>query len=219
MFDSTNDPQAPNPPRAERIQLTDGFSAPREYYEQSVTWIDLRLPGLPPGSEIPIVFSVGGDPVKGGLIASMSRPGGNLTGFAFGLYEEKQLQVLKAAVPAISRVAYTVFPENTAPSLEIAATLGLQMQYIAVQSWDDSAPFFVAAKQAGADAALIPDVARLGPHGFHRGNLLLRRSVNITLNAARLKYCVAHNRCDLFTPSVRQKSQVAKRLFSGVVTG
>jgi len=110
------------------------------------------------------VFSVGGDPVKGGLIASMSRPGGNLTGFAFGLYEEKQLQVLKAAVPAISRVAYTVFPENTAPSLEIAATLGLQMQYIAVQSWDDSAPFFVAAKQAGADAALIPDVARLGPH-------------------------------------------------------
>ena len=49
MFDSTNDPQAPNPPRAERIQLTDGFSAPREYYEQSVTWIDLRLPGLPPG--------------------------------------------------------------------------------------------------------------------------------------------------------------------------
>ena len=69
-------------------------------------------------SEIPIVFSVGVDPVKRGLVASMSRPGGNLTGFAFGLYEEKQLQVLKAAVPAISRVAYPVFPENTAPSLE-----------------------------------------------------------------------------------------------------
>ena len=50
-------------------------------------------------TNVPIVFSVAGDPVKRDLVGRMSRPGGNLTGFALGIYDEKQLQVLKAALP------------------------------------------------------------------------------------------------------------------------
>ena len=61
-------------------------------------------------SEIPVVFSIGGDPVARGLVTSMFRPGANLTGFALGIYDEKQLQMIKAAHPAITRVAYPVLP-------------------------------------------------------------------------------------------------------------
>jgi putative ABC transport system substrate-binding protein len=54
---------------------------------------------------IPIVFSVGDDPVVSGLVASFARPGGNLTGFVTGLYDEKALEVLKEALPAVRQRA------------------------------------------------------------------------------------------------------------------
>jgi ABC-type uncharacterized transport system substrate-binding protein len=117
-------------------------------------------------SSIPIVFGVGGDPVARGLVGSMSRPGGNLTGFALGIYDDKQLQVLKSALPAVSRVAYAHIEGSSFSSwvnLEAARALGVQLQPVTVglQQLDDFALFFAAAKHAGAEAALIPDVARL----------------------------------------------------------
>jgi putative ABC transport system substrate-binding protein len=113
--------------------------------------------------DIPVVFNVGGDPVQRGLVASLSRPGGNLTRFVLGLYDDKQLQVLKAAVPATRRVAYPVLAGADPPSLDSAKALGAQVQVIVVQNPGDFAPFFAAAKEAGADAALIPDAPRLSP--------------------------------------------------------
>ena len=117
-------------------------------------------------SDIPIVFGVGGDPVARGIVGSMSRPGGNLTGFAVGIYDNKQLQVLKSALPGVSRVAYAaiagVSPSNWV-SLDTAKALGVQIQHVSVgqQHLDDFARFFTAAKEAGSEAALIPDVPRL----------------------------------------------------------
>jgi putative ABC transport system substrate-binding protein len=96
----------------------------------------------------------------------MTRPGGNLTGFALGLYDDKQLQVLISALPGVSRVAYAaiagVSPSNWV-SLDTARALGVQIQHVGVghEHLDDFARFFTAAKRAGAEAALIPDVARL----------------------------------------------------------
>jgi putative tryptophan/tyrosine transport system substrate-binding protein len=55
---------------------------------------------------VPIVFMVAADPVQRGLVASLARPGGNLTGFTGGLYDDKSLEVLKEAVPRMSRVGY-----------------------------------------------------------------------------------------------------------------
>jgi ABC-type uncharacterized transport system substrate-binding protein len=49
------------------------------------------------------VFSVGDYPVMSGLVASFARPGGNLTGFAFGQYDEKLLELPKEAFPLASR--------------------------------------------------------------------------------------------------------------------
>jgi putative ABC transport system substrate-binding protein len=116
--------------------------------------------------DIPIVFFVGLNPIQTGLIDSLPRPGGNLTGFAQGLYDEKQLQVLKAVLPGVSRVAYAALSgvsRSNMVSFEAARTLGVEIQHVAVEDLDDFAAFFAAAKKAGAEAALIPDVPRLTP--------------------------------------------------------
>ena len=63
---------------------------------------------------IPIVFSINDDPVKFGLVASLSRPGGNLTGINFLLGElgTKKLGLLRELVPTAARVGFLVNPKN-----------------------------------------------------------------------------------------------------------
>src|SRR5262249_53363061 len=65
-------------------------------------------------SKIPILFTVGGDPVRLGLVASLARPGGNLTGTNFFIFElgAKRLEALRELVPSIARLAVLVDPSN-----------------------------------------------------------------------------------------------------------
>jgi putative ABC transport system substrate-binding protein len=61
---------------------------------------------------IPIVFIVVPDPVEGGLVDSLSRPGGNITGYAVVDVSPKRLQLFKESLPGLSRVALLIKPDN-----------------------------------------------------------------------------------------------------------
>ena len=92
---------------------------------------------------IPIVFGVGEDPVRLGLVTSLARPGGNLTGVNFFAAEltAKRLELLRELVPAAVRVAVLVNPDNaeiTEPTLRdveaTARSMGLQIQIVNVRT-------------------------------------------------------------------------------------
>jgi len=133
--------------------------------------VDVILAASPPATEaakqatstIPIVFTVSGDPVAEGLVASLARPGGNLTGLAT-LGPElvgKQLELLKAVVPKISRVAVLQNPGNQAHprsfrQLEDAArALGLQLQILEARTPSEIEAAFAAMSSQRAGGVLV----------------------------------------------------------------
>ena len=115
---------------------------------------------------IPIVFGLGLDPVGSGLVANMARPGENITGFVVGLYDDKLLQILKEALPGVSRVAYPTQPLNDRDQVirSAAKALGVQVQAIDLRRADDIDSFYAAARKSGADAVMISNIVNLVPH-------------------------------------------------------
>ena len=112
---------------------------------------------------IPIVMAQDPDPVGNGFVASLARPGGNITGLAT-LGPEiggKQLELLKEIVPKLSRVAVlgtSINPGNAQALKEIelaAEAFKVQLQHQAVQSAKDIETAFRAASKGRADAVLV----------------------------------------------------------------
>ena len=73
-------------------------------------------------SKIPVVFSVGSDPVKFGLVSSMNRPGGNITGVSFlsNSLVPKQLELLEELVPAATVIGILANPANPNAASDVA---------------------------------------------------------------------------------------------------
>jgi putative ABC transport system substrate-binding protein len=113
---------------------------------------------------IPIVFNIAEDPVRRGLVASLSRPGGNLTGVNFVSAElvGKRLEFLRELVPAAVRVAVLINPvipartESTLRDLKAAAdALGLQLQIHNASSSAEIASAFAAFARERPDALIV----------------------------------------------------------------
>jgi len=113
---------------------------------------------------IPIVFMVGEDPVNLGLVASLARPNGNLTGINFFNSElvAKRLELLRELVPAATRVAVLVNPANatstetTVRDVELAArTIGLQIQVLNASTSREIDAAFAALAREWPDALLV----------------------------------------------------------------
>jgi putative ABC transport system substrate-binding protein len=96
-------------------------------------------------SVIPIVMTSAGDPVASGLVSSLARPGGNVTGMSLMVPElgGKRLHLLKEIIPGLSRVAVLWNATNPYNSLVVremeatATTLGVQLQSLVVRGPDD----------------------------------------------------------------------------------
>ena len=117
---------------------------------------------------IPIVFAVGVDPVALGLVTSLNRPGGNLTGITNMNVEvgPKRLELLRELIPTATNIALLVNP--TSPNLAepftrsmkaAASTLGLQLHVLQASTEQDFDRVFAALAQSRANALVImPDV-------------------------------------------------------------
>ena len=112
---------------------------------------------------VPIVMAFDADPVGSGVIASLARPGGNVTGLSIVASDlsGKTLELLKSVVPRLARVV--VFENSIEPgnaqtlraTREAAEALGVRLQVIDVRYPADIEPAFLAASRGGADALVV----------------------------------------------------------------
>ena len=111
-------------------------------------------------STIPIVMAAVGDPVDGGLVASLARPGGNLTGLTFFFAEvsAKRVELIKEAIPTLTQVAVFVNPANPSHAIALsemqrtAGALGVDLMPIEVKPRDDIAAAIATAATQRASA-------------------------------------------------------------------
>jgi putative ABC transport system substrate-binding protein len=134
--------------------------------------VDVILAGGPPAaraaknatSTIPIVFHSGGDPVADGLVASLARPGGNLTGVSFRTDElmAKRLELLSELVPQAKAIALLVNPNapNNKPMIrdvqEAARAKGVQLHVLKAGAEGKIAAAFASLVQLQAGALIVP---------------------------------------------------------------
>jgi putative tryptophan/tyrosine transport system substrate-binding protein len=132
---------------------------------------------------IPIVFGVGDDPVKLGLVTSLARPGGNATGINFFTQEvtAKRLELLRELVPKAARIAVLVNPAN-APTAEAtlrdipeaARALGLQIQVLKASTSREIEATFATLGREQADALFVSGDAFFASRAVQFATLAMR---------------------------------------------
>jgi len=133
---------------------------------------------------VPIVIAFSGDPVGDGVVASLARPGGNITGFSYMSTDlaAKRLEMLSKAFSKTNRIGVLYNPQEPATRLEMreteaaASVLGVTLQPLAARHPDDLEQAFTVAMRERADALLV------FTHGF------------AVLNRARIMELAARHR-------------------------
>ncbi len=125
---------------------------------------------------VPIIFASAGAPIEKGLVDSLARPGGNVTGFALITDEIKTLQISKEMAPAISRVAYVYDPDVQpgqfgerwlSRARARSRTLKIEFRPVVLRN-ADAADQVLAALPAGTNALLL---ANTTPNVLARGRI------------------------------------------------
>jgi putative ABC transport system substrate-binding protein len=128
----------------------------------AATTQDAALAAKAVTATIPIVFNMGGDPVRFGLVASMNQPGGNVTGVSMftNQLEAKRLGLLHEMVPKVTSIGVLINPRNASADIQMqevqaaARSLGLQVHVRNVSSDSDLDAAFEGLIQAGARALM-----------------------------------------------------------------
>ena len=115
-------------------------------------------------STIPIVMATSGDPVGAGLVTSLARPGGNVTGLSLlnDAVVPKQLELLKEAVPTISSLAWMASPAILPEMMRfkelqtVGPSLGVMVQLVEIRGPESFENAFAAAVRERVHAAMIP---------------------------------------------------------------
>jgi putative tryptophan/tyrosine transport system substrate-binding protein len=137
---------------------------------------------------IPIVFEMGGNPVELGLVASLSRPSGNVTGVT-GLNLEvapKRLELLHELLPTVRVMALLVDPTDSTTAnttandvLAAARAFGLQLQVLHASSERDFAGVFAKLSELGAGGLVVAGGPFFASHGEQLAAMALRHAVPV----------------------------------------
>jgi putative ABC transport system substrate-binding protein len=149
----------------------------------SNTLAALRLKAVT--ATIPIVFTTGSDPVRDGLVTSMRRPGGNMTGVVFiaGTLGAKRLELLRQFVPKATKIAMLVHPDTPETEAErkdvqaAAQAIGRQLDVLEVRSAGEVETAFAMLVSRQADALLIGSGTFMANHRGLLVALAARRAI------------------------------------------
>ena len=134
-------------------------------------------------SSIPIVMIFPSDPVEMGLVASLRRPGGNITGTTFTPGPEifgRQLQILKETIPRASRVAILSNPADPSFALQVreveaaARTLHMRLQHVEARGPEQFDSAFAAMARERADALLVNGTSTFLAHRVRLAELAVK---------------------------------------------
>ena len=114
-------------------------------------------------STIPVVFAAVADPIESGLVPSLARPGGNLTGLTFFATEisAKRVELIKEAIPTVTRLAVLVNPALPAMAIILtgvqraASVLGMELVRIEVKEREDIAAAIATVATGRAEALVV----------------------------------------------------------------
>src|SRR5262249_22012135 len=159
---------------------------------------------------IPIVFSVGADPVQLGLVASFNRPGGNLTGFNALVNElgAKQLGLLHELVPSAATIGFLVIPDQPVSELTArdvlaaAPVIGLKVEILKAGTDREIDAAFASIAQARTGALLVANEALFNSRIEQIAALAANHAIP-TMHSIR-EFVVAGGRC-LFVEKMRQQ--------------
>jgi putative tryptophan/tyrosine transport system substrate-binding protein len=126
-------------------------------------------------STIPIVMATSGDPVGAGLVASLARPGGNVTGLSLlnDAVVPKQLELLKEAVPKISRLAWMASPAILPEMMRfkelqsMGPSLNVTVELVEIRGPESFESAFAAAVRDRVHAAMVPPNSSYIPYRQH----------------------------------------------------